>query len=94
MTDVYEQMTDKIMLKGSTLIPELFRMVVDEEEARLLLAMPGTPGKLAADLNRNVEDVEEMCRVLYQKGVAFKLDKSGLLEEVKSALQQAKSMMK
>ena len=39
MSDVYQQMTDRIMLTGSKLIPELFRMVVDPDEARLLLAM-------------------------------------------------------
>ena len=45
--DIYQQMTDKIMLTGSKLIPELFRMIVNDAEARLLMAMPGTPEQLA-----------------------------------------------
>ena len=37
--DIYEQMTDRIMLTGSKLIPELFRMIADQSEAELLMAM-------------------------------------------------------
>ena len=48
MGDVYLEMTDRLMLSGSKLIPELFRMVVDSDEAALMLAMPGTPEQLAA----------------------------------------------
>lgn len=78
--DVYEQMTDKIMLTGSKLIPELFRMVADESEAELLLAMPGTPGELAEKTGRSVEAVEAACQALYHKGVAFKSYRGGGLK--------------
>ncbi|MFH2129110.1 MAG: 4Fe-4S binding protein [bacterium] len=70
--DIYEVMTEKIMLKGSTIIPRLFRMIVDESEAELMMAMPGTPEELAVKLSRPVAQVEAMCALLYQKGTAFK----------------------
>jgi Pyruvate/2-oxoacid:ferredoxin oxidoreductase delta subunit len=54
-------------------------MVADPDEAQLLLAMPGTPEQLAEAVGRSADEVEEMCRVLYQKGVAFKSFKSGQL---------------
>jgi ferredoxin len=79
MEDIYLQMTDKIMLAGSKIIPQLFRMIVDTDEASLLLAMPGTPEQLAVAVDRRPEDVAEMCRVLYQKGMAFKSFKGGAL---------------
>lgn len=79
MNDVYLQMTDKIMLTGSKIIPRLFQMIIDPDEASLLLAMPGPPEQLAAAVGRSPEDVAEMCRVLYQKGVAFKSFKGGTL---------------
>jgi len=75
--DIYEQMTDKIMLTGSKLIPELFRMIADEDEAHLLMAMPGTPEQLAEKTGRALDAVEESCRTLYQKGLAFKSLKGG-----------------
>ncbi len=79
MSDVYLQMTDRILLSGSKLIPELFRMIVDPEEARLLLSMPGTPDELAGRIDRPADEVERMCRRLYRKGLAFKSFKGGSL---------------
>ncbi|MCU0597890.1 MAG: 4Fe-4S binding protein [Desulfobacterales bacterium] len=75
--DIYQQMTDKIMLTGSKLIPELFRMIVNDAEARLLMAMPGTPEQLAEKVQRPLDEVMNMCQLLYHKGVAFKSYKGG-----------------
>lgn len=75
--DIYQQMTDKIMLTGSRLIPELFKMIVDESEAQLLMAMPGTPEQLAERIQRPVDEVANICRILYHKGMAFKSYKGG-----------------
>lgn len=73
----YEQMTDRIMLTGSKVIPELFRMIVDAKEAELMLAMPGTPEELAGKTGRPLEEVSAACAELYHKGVAFKSFKTG-----------------
>ncbi len=77
--DIYRQMAEKIMMKGSTIIPRLFRMIADSEEAELMMAMPGTPEQLAEKVGKPVEQVEEMCKNLYRKGVAFKSFKTGSL---------------
>ena len=71
-TAVYEQLTDKIMLTGSQIIPRLFAMIADPDEAALLLAMPGTPQQLAESIGRPVAEVERMCLGLYRKGLSFK----------------------
>ena len=60
MSDVYLQMTNKILLTGSKLIPEQFRKVVDPEEARLLLAMTRTPEELAGRVDRSPDEMERM----------------------------------
>lgn len=77
--NIYEQMTDKIMLTGSKIIPELFKMLVDETEAELMMVMPGTPEQLAEKIGRPVEQVEKECKLLYHKGVVFKSFKGGTL---------------
>jgi ferredoxin len=69
---IYEQMTDKIMMTGSKIIPELFEMIADPKEAELLMAMPGTPAQLAEKLSQPEEDIAILCTTLYQKGLAFK----------------------
>ena len=70
--DIYVQMTDKIFMNGSQIIPELFSMIADHREAELLLAMPGTPAQLAERLGLDPKQVERSCTVLYHKGLAFK----------------------
>jgi len=76
---IYQKLTDKIMLTGSKIIPMLFEMIAEPDEAELLLAMPGTPGQLADKLGKPQDVVETMCGVLYHKGLAFKSFKGGAL---------------
>jgi len=76
-TSIYEKLTDKIMLTGSKIIPRLFEMIADQDEAALLLAMPGTPEELAGKLGRPAAEVEAMCLELYRKGLSFKSFKGG-----------------
>jgi len=74
---IYEQMTDKIMLTGSKIIPELFEMIASQDEAELMMAMPGTPEQLAEKLGKPIEEIDAKCRELYHKGLAFKSFKGG-----------------
>ncbi len=70
--NIYEQMTEKIMLKGSKIIPQLFKMIVNKEEAELMMAMPGIPEELAVKIGKPLDETEKMCLELYHKGTAFK----------------------
>jgi len=76
-TDIYSTLTDKIFMTGSKIIPELFRMIASQEEAELMLAMPGTPAQLSEKVGKSPEEVEDMCLELYRKGLAFKSFKGG-----------------
>jgi Pyruvate/2-oxoacid:ferredoxin oxidoreductase delta subunit len=75
--EMYVQLTDKIFMTGSKIIPELFCMVADRVESELLLAMPGTPDQLAVKLGKEPAVVGAMCTELYHKGLAFKSFKGG-----------------
>jgi NAD-dependent dihydropyrimidine dehydrogenase PreA subunit len=71
MTDLYEQLASNVMAQGSKYIPRLFAIIADEDEARLLLAMPETAPQLAEKTGFPVEQVESMLKKLFQKGLAF-----------------------
>ncbi|MFW6113291.1 MAG: 4Fe-4S ferredoxin, partial [Actinomycetota bacterium] len=73
--DLYEQLSERIMTKGSKIIPQLFRMVAGEEEARILLATPATSEQLAERLGISVEEVEKKLDDLFYKGLIFKKEK-------------------
>ena len=75
--NIYEKMTEKIMLTGSKIAPELFRMVAGRDEAELLMMMPGTIKQLSEKTGKPEEEVSKMCLSLYRKGVAFKSFKGG-----------------
>ncbi|MDY6795831.1 MAG: 4Fe-4S binding protein [Actinomycetota bacterium] len=70
--DLYEQLSERIMTKGSKIIPELFRIAVDEEEARIMLAIPGTADHLAELLGISVDEMEKKLAGLFRKGLIFK----------------------
>jgi ferredoxin len=76
-TNVYQELADKLMMGHSDRIKKLFAMVADEDEAKLMLAMPGLPEDLADATGRSLEDVKEALDVLFKKGLAFVSARSG-----------------
>jgi Pyruvate/2-oxoacid:ferredoxin oxidoreductase delta subunit len=74
---IYEIMTDKIFLTGSKIIPELFTIIANQNEAELLMAMPGTVEQLSERVGKQVDEINSMCTELYRKGLAFKSFKGG-----------------
>ena len=81
--NIYEQMTDKIMLTGSKIVPALFKMIVDESESELMMAMPGTPeqlaealkfaGPVAGALGITLEETSAAIGVLGDRGIQASL---------------------
>ncbi|MDI6795298.1 MAG: 4Fe-4S binding protein [Desulfatibacillaceae bacterium] len=69
---LYEQLADKIMVPGSKLIPELFAMLVNEDEARILLALPGFAQDLAEKSGMTQKDMEAKLKEFFDKGLVFK----------------------
>jgi Fe-S-cluster-containing hydrogenase component 2/DNA-binding transcriptional ArsR family regulator len=73
--DLYEKLSERILTKGSRFVPELFRMIADEEEARIMLATPGTAAELAEKLGYSQEEMEDKLALLFRKGLVFKSEK-------------------
>jgi ferredoxin len=72
---VYDKLTERIFCKGSKFIPQLFKMLVDEDNANLMLAMPGTAPDLATKTDRTEDDIERAIKDLFYKGLVFKSKK-------------------
>lgn len=71
-SDLYEQLATRILCQGSQLVPELFKMVANEEEAAIMLATPGTAAELAEKCGCSVEEIEAKLEALFHRGVIFK----------------------
>ncbi|MEW6442751.1 MAG: 4Fe-4S binding protein [bacterium] len=61
-------------------IPRLWKMICDEQEAFLLLAMPGTVEELSLKTGIAADAVGKMVRVLFRKGVVFEKEKGGTVQ--------------
>jgi NAD-dependent dihydropyrimidine dehydrogenase PreA subunit len=70
--ELYRRLAEKIMMGNSTLIPLLFGEIASEEEAELMLALPGTSAEMTDGLGRDEREVQDMLDTLYLKGLVFK----------------------
>lgn len=85
--NVYQELADRIMMGHSEDIKKLFRMVADEEEGKLLLAMPGTPDELAEATGRPPEEIKASLDNLFRKGLAFVSTRSGKYRMCRDVIQ-------
>ena len=73
---LYEQLSDRIMTSGSKIIPELFAFIANDDEARLMLATPGTVDELSEKTGKDKKTTKKMLDELFHKGLMFKSSKN------------------
>jgi Na+-translocating ferredoxin:NAD+ oxidoreductase RNF subunit RnfB len=71
MEEHYHELAKRIGLAESKRIPQVFKMMVDDSEAALLLALPGSAPELAEKMGRSIEDVRNSLQSFYLKGLVF-----------------------
>lgn len=76
--NLYRELAEKIG-PPSVRIEEIWKVVCSEEEARLLLSMPGTLKVLAEKTGRKPEETRSMLDLLFRKGVVFDREKEGIV---------------
>ncbi len=69
--DVYLELSKKLGVENSRLLPEIWKMLCSPEEAALLNALPANREDLAGLLGKTTEEIDEMTRLLFRKGVLF-----------------------
>ena len=81
MTDMnlYQQLAESIGFGHSKMVPEMFAMIADEDEAKFLLAAapPATIKEIAEKAGLPLEKAEKMARPLFVKGLLYKSKKPG-----------------
>jgi NAD-dependent dihydropyrimidine dehydrogenase PreA subunit len=70
--DRYQTLAEKIFMGSSALIPSLFRVIADTEEADILLALPSAAKGLAESYGLGEEEIQGKLDVLFRKGLVFK----------------------
>src|SRR4030043_89814 len=81
MTDMtlYQKLAESIGFGHSKMVPEMFAMITDEDEARFLLAAapPATIKEIAEKAGIPLAKAEKMARPLFEKGLLYKSKKPG-----------------
>ena len=75
---VYEKLAESIDEGDSPLMPKIFEMLADENEAEVVLAAfpPASAGELAEKTGLPADDVEKMIDPMFKKGLMFKSSKT------------------
>ncbi|MCU0575299.1 MAG: 4Fe-4S binding protein [Desulfobacterota bacterium] len=76
--DVYRDLSKKLMLENSKVIPQIWRTVCTEEEARIVNSMPATVQDLAQAFSKGVEEMQGIVDGLFHRGAAFDFVKDGI----------------
>ena len=71
----YRKLAEKMLLGNSELVPRLFAIIADPDEAELLLSLPATAAAAAEKTGKEPESVQAMLDLLFHKGLVFKKDK-------------------
>ena len=87
--DIYQQLTEAIGIAESVYIPKIFKMLADEDEAKIVLAAapPATVEEIAERSGVAVEKVEKSIDPLFKKGLLYKSSRPGVYYRVKYMLQ-------
>jgi len=78
--DLYQQLAEGLSLGASPLVAKMFKMLANENEAKLLLAAspPAPVEELAERTGLDKEEIEKMIDPLFKKGLLFKSIKNGV----------------
>ncbi len=72
----YQKFAEKMFQKDSKWIPKIVEHLINEEQANILVSLPGTDEELAEKFDRPKEDVAADLQEMFIKGLTFKKPKN------------------
>lgn len=74
----YQQFAETMMHKESKWIPEILKSMISDEQAELLMRLPGTAEDMAQKTGRNKQEIEDDLQDMFRKGLTFKKVREGV----------------
>lgn len=75
--DVYRELSKKLLLEQSTIIPKIWETICSDEEARIVNSLPATVPDLAEKFSMFEEEMTAIIDELYHRGVVFDYERDG-----------------
>ncbi len=76
--DPFQIFSERILHPDSKYIPEILKSIINDEQAELLVTLPGTAEEMAGKLNRETEQIASDLNDMYRKGLTFKKIKDNI----------------
>jgi ferredoxin len=76
--DVYRELSKKLMLENSTILPRIWRIVCSNEEAQLVNRLPATLEQLVQESGKAAKTMQDTMDELFHRGVVFDFVKDGV----------------
>jgi len=77
-TGIYKELSKKLLLEQSSLLPRIWAEVADPVDAGILNALPGTVEELSTRLGMDTEKLETRLHELFMRGAVFEKIKNGV----------------
>jgi len=77
--DVYRELSKKLMMENSTVLPRIWRLVCTDEEAEILNRLPATVDQLSSALGKPAAELQALFDKLFHRGAVFELVKDGTI---------------
>ncbi len=74
----YQQFAENMMHPDSKYIPEILKSIINDEQALLLVTLPGTVEEMAAKLDLPDKDISSDLNDMFRKGLVFKRTKDDI----------------
>jgi Pyruvate/2-oxoacid:ferredoxin oxidoreductase delta subunit len=76
-TTAYQKFAEMMLHKESQVIPKILQCMITDEQAEMLVSLPGTAAQMAEKSGRKVAAVRNDLNDMFRKGLAFKKEKDG-----------------
>lgn len=74
---VYKELSKKLMMENSEILPRIWSLVCTEEEAEMVNLLPGTVEDIAERAGKSVDEMNAIMQSLFHKGAAFESVRDG-----------------
>lgn len=75
--DIYRELSKKLMMENSTVLPKIWRVICSEEEAKLVNRLPATLDQLVQESGEAASKMQDIIDGLFHRGAVFEFVKDG-----------------
>ena len=69
--NIYKELSKKLNMENSQILPRIWSLICNEEEAEIINSLPRTVEDIAGKFGKSVDEIDSIMKSLFHKGVVF-----------------------